>query len=357
VAAETDLVIVGGGQSGLATAAVAARAGRRPLLFEAGDEPVGSWPRYYDSLTLFSPARFSALPGRRFPGDPDRYPTRDEVVGYLRGYAGALDADLRCGERVVAVAREHGGFLVRTGAGSEVRAAAVVAATGSVTRPHRPALPGLADFAGTVLHSADYREPGPYAGRRVVVVGAGNSAVQIAAELAGVARVTLATRAPVRWWPQRPLGRDLHWWLIRSGIDSSPLGLLLPGRSTPVLDDGRYRAALAAGAPDRRPMFRRLTATGCVWADGTAEPVDVLLLATGYRPDLGYLAGTGALDGRGVPPHRGGVSTTVPGLGYVGLERQRSIASATLRGVGRDADRVLRRLLPSGRTLSRRPSL
>jgi putative flavoprotein involved in K+ transport len=337
-----DLVVVGGGQSGLATAAVARQAGLRPVVLEAGEDPVGSWPRYYDSLTLFSPARFSALPGRPFPGDPDRYPTRDEVTDYLRAYAKGLDADIRCGERVTAVSTEDAGVTVRTGAGARLRARLVVAATGSYTRPHRPALPGLSAFGGTVLHSADYREPGPYAGARVVVVGGGNSAVQIATELAGVARVTLATRSPLRWWPQRPLGRDLHWWLIRSGIDSSPLGLHLGGKTTPVLDDGRYRAALAAGAPDRRPLFQRVAESGVIWADGTGEAVDVLLLATGYRPDLDYLAGTGALDGTGQPLHRRGLSTTVPGLGYVGLEHQRSIASATLRGVGRDAGYVLK---------------
>ena len=86
----------------------------------------------------------------------------------------------------------------------------MITATGYFDRPHRPTLPGLPDFGGTVLHSADYRGPGPYAGARVVVVGGGNSAVQIATELAGVARVTLATRSPLRWWPQRPFGLDLH---------------------------------------------------------------------------------------------------------------------------------------------------
>jgi cation diffusion facilitator CzcD-associated flavoprotein CzcO len=98
--AVADVVIVGGGQSGLAAAYAAGRAGLRPLVLEAGAEPVGSWPHYYDSLALFSPARFSALPGRPFPGDGERYPTRDEVVAYLRAYAANLDADIRCQQRV-----------------------------------------------------------------------------------------------------------------------------------------------------------------------------------------------------------------------------------------------------------------
>jgi putative flavoprotein involved in K+ transport len=339
--AVANVVIVGGGQSGLAAAYAAGRAGLRPLVLEAGAEPVGSWPRYYDSLALFSPARFSALPGRPFPGDCERYPTRDEVVAYLRAYAANLDADIRCDQRVDTVDRgEDGRVIARTATGLEVEAGMVIAATGGFRRPHRPALPGLEHFTGAVLHSSQYRAPEAFAGRRVVVVGAGNSAVQIAADLASLARVTLATRAPLRWQPQRPLGRDLHWWLIRSGLDSAPIGRWLD-RGTSIVDDGRYRAAVRSGNPDRRPMFTRLDGDGVRWSDGTRERVDAVILATGYRPGLDYLSAIGALDGDERPLHRRGISTTVSGLGYVGLPHQRSIASATLRGAGPDAEYVI----------------
>jgi putative flavoprotein involved in K+ transport len=339
--AVADVVVVGGGQSGLAAAYAAGRAGLRPLVLEAGAEPVGSWPRYYDSLALFSPARFSALPGRPFPGDCERYPTRDEVVAYLRAYAANLDADIRCDQRVDTVDRgEDGRVIARTATGLEVEAGMVIAATGGFRRPHRPALPGLEHFTGAVLHSSQYRAPEAFAGRRVVVVGAGNSAVQIAADLASLARVTLATRAPLRWQPQRPLGRDLHWWLIRSGLDSAPIGRWLD-RGTSIVDDGRYRAAVRSGNPDRRPMFTRLDGDGVRWSDGTRERVDAVILATGYRPGLDYLSAIGALDGDERPLHRRGISTTVSGLGYVGLPHQRSIASATLRGAGPDAEYVI----------------
>ncbi|MFD6951356.1 FAD-dependent oxidoreductase [Nocardiopsis sp. TSRI0078] len=339
------LVVVGAGQAGLATAHAANRRGVSPLVLEAADHVGGSWPHYYDSLTLFSPARFSALPGLPLPGDPDRYPLRDEIADYLRDYAGRLDADIRCGRRVEEVERSEEGFLLTTVDGFRVRAAAVVSATGGFSRPHRPALPGLEDFTGTVLHSAEYRSPASFGGRRVVVVGGGNSGVQITAELAGAARVSLATRRPVAWANQRPLGRDVHWWFVRGGLDAAPLRRVWERGPTLVNDDGRYRAAFASGNPDRREMFVRLEGDKVIWADGTVERVDTLLLATGYRPALDHLTPTGALDERGRPLHRGGVSTTVPGLGYVGLEFQRSFSSATLRGVGRDARRVLRRIL------------
>ncbi|WP_017594196.1 flavin-containing monooxygenase [Nocardiopsis potens] len=338
------LLIIGAGQAGLAAAHAAAARGVRPLVLEAAGETGGSWPHYYDGLVLFSPARFSALPGRPFPGDPERYPLRDEVVDYLRAYAEGLDADIRCGHRVTSLVRERGALVAATAGGDRFEAPAAITATGAFTRPHRPALPGLGEFTGTVLHAADYRSPEPFAGQRVVVVGGGNSAVQIAAELAGSARVTLASRAPVAWADQRPLGRDVHWWFARSGLDSAPLRRIWEKGPTLVNDDGRYRAAFASGNPDRREVFTRLEGGKAVWADGEAEPVDTVVLATGYRPALDYLEGSGALDGRGAPLHRGGVSTRVPGLGHVGLEFQRSFSSATLRGVGRDARHVVRRL-------------
>jgi putative flavoprotein involved in K+ transport len=349
-----DVVIIGGGQSGLAAAYAAQRAGLRSVVLEAGAEPVGSWPHYYDSLTLFSPARFSALPGRPFSGDGERYPTRDEVVAYLRTYAAGLDTDIRCGQRVDTVEHsENGRVIARTATGLEVEAEMAVAATGGFRRPHRPALAGLERFTGAVLHSSQYRAPKAFAGRRVVVVGAGNSAVQIAADLAQVARVSLATRAPLRFQPQRLLGRDLHWWLNRSGLDSASIGRWLD-RGTSVIDDGRYRAALRSGNPDPRPMFTELDGDGVRWSDGTRERVDAVILATGYRPGLDYLAAVGALDDDGRPLHRRGISITVPRLGYVGLPHQRSIASATLRGAGPDAEHVIAGLLGAAHP-TRRP--
>ncbi|MFG2336212.1 flavin-containing monooxygenase [Streptomyces yangpuensis] len=341
-----EVVVIGGGQSGLATAHALVTAGLKPVVLEASDRAAGSWPHYYDSLTLFSPARFSALPGMPFGGDPDRYPHRDEVVTYLTAYAARLQADIRTGHRVIAVRADGSGFTVELEGGGQLRSRAVVAASGSFGRPHHPGLPGLEAFAGQVLHAADYRSPAPFAGQRVVVVGAGNSAVQIAAELAHESRTSLATRAPVTFARQRLLGKDLHFWLTRSGLDHAPLGRLLKTPpAPPVLDDGRYRAALTARTPDRRPMFSRLTDDRVTWADGSTERLDALILATGYRPHLPYLAGLdGALDPAGLPLHRGGASPAHPRLEFVGLEWQRSLSSNTLRGVGRDAARAARRL-------------
>ncbi|MBZ2199037.1 NAD(P)/FAD-dependent oxidoreductase [Ruania sp. N2-46] len=332
---------MGAGQSGLATARAVRDRGLEPLVLEAGDRPVGSWPSYYDSLRLFSPARYSGFPGFLFGGDPDRYPARDEVVDHLARYAAHLGVEVRMGTRVSTVERAGSAFLVRTAEGEEVIGSAVIAATGSFANPVTPSLPGLEAFAGRVVHSAAYREPADFAGQRVVVVGGGNSAVQIAHELNEVARLTLATREPITFAAQRPAGRDLHFWFRVSGFDRlSPAWLRRLVRAPLVLDTGTYRDAVESGRLERRPMFARVEHGEVVWSDGSRESVDALVLATGYRPALAYLHALGALDEAGMPRHRGGISTTHPGLGYVGLELQRSFSSNTLRGVHRDADHV-----------------
>jgi putative flavoprotein involved in K+ transport len=339
-----DALVVGGGQAGLAAGYHFRRAGLSFEILEAAEEPGGSWPGYYESLTLFSPSRYSALPGMPFPGPPDRYPTRDEVVGYLRRYAEAFGLPVSTGERVLRAERAGAGFRVLTAGGGEYRARTLIAATGSFAKPHRPRFPGQEAFRGRILHVAEYRNPAPFRGKRVVVVGAGNSAVQIAYELAAVARTTLATRAPLRFEPQTILGRDVHFWLSVSGLDRLPLGRLFdvsePGG---VVDDGTYAAAVRSGRPGRRPVFSRLTESGVVWDDGTEEPVDAVLLATGYGPNLDYLRPLGALRDDGRPEQRGGMSRAIPGLYFIGLPFQTSFASATLRGVGSDAALVVAR--------------
>ncbi len=334
-----DAIVIGGGQSGLAAARALLTHGVTPLVLESGREPVGSWPRYYDSLTAFSPVGFSAMPGLRFDGDPDHYPHRDEVVAYLRRYARGLDVEIRPATTVTAVEHREG-FVVRTDAGETLAALSVVAASGSFGNPYVPALARQDAFSGRQLHVADYDNSDRYAGQRVLVVGGGNSAVQVAYELAQVASVSLASRRPIVFFPQILDGRDVHYWLTTSGFDRLPPAWLAQIITTRfVMDTGDYRNAFEAGVMDRRPMFTRFQDGTVVWPDGQREAIDTVIYATGYQPDLSYLEPLGALDA-GRPKHAGGISTTHPGLAYVGLEFQRSFASNTLRGVHRDAEHV-----------------
>jgi putative flavoprotein involved in K+ transport len=338
-----DALVIGAGQAGLAAGYHLNRADLSFEILEAAEEPGGSWPRYYESLKLFSPARYSGLPAMPFPGPPDRYPTRDEATAYLRHYAEVFGLPVSTGERVLHAERAGAGFRVLTASGGEYRARTLIAATGSFSKPHRPRFPSQGAFRGRILHAAEYRNAEPFRGKRVVVVGGGNSAVQIAHELAGVAETTLATRAPLRFEPQTILGRDVHFWLSVSGLDRLPLGRFFdvsePGA---VVDDGTYAAAVRAGRPGRRPVFSRFTESGVDWDGGEEEEaVDAVLLATGYRPNLDYLRPLGVLREDGRPYQRAGIARSVPGLYFVGLPFQTSFASATLRGVGPDAALVV----------------
>ena len=294
------VIVVGAGQSGLA-AARALRELRMPtVILEASDRPTGSWPRYYDSLRMFSPAGYSSMPGMPFPGAPDHYPGRDEVTDYLERYAGRArrrDPDQHprgddpAGRE--GVPRPHRGW---TG----LPASGIVAASGSFSNPYRPSFPGEDTFTGELSHVADYRNPTPYAGKRVIVVGAGDSAAQVANELAPVATVTIATRHPVRFIPQRVGGHDVHYWFRETGFDTLPavwLSKIIGG--SVVTDSVGFEQTLAEGRVDRRPMFTALDGGRVVWSDGQREPVDAIILATGYRPSLRYLRELGALDEHG----------------------------------------------------------
>ena len=182
----------------------------------------------------------------------------------------------------------------------------------------------------------------PYAGMRVIVVGAGDSAAQVANELAPIAEVTLAVRHPLRFIPQRIAGQDVHYWLGETGFDSLPAPWLskIAGGSL-ITDSVGFQQTLADGLVDVRPMFAALDHEDVVWSEDERERVDAIILATGYRPSLSYLEELGALDVDGAPLHVGGISTTHLGLVYVGLEHQRSFASNTLRGVSADAAAVV----------------
>ena len=340
-----DTLVIGAGQAGLATGYWLKHTGLSFALLEAGNRPTGSWPHYYDSLTLFSPARYSSLPGMPFPGDPDHYPGRDEVTRYLSTYAQRFHLPIMLERRVERVFTEGTQFQVITAGGERYQARSMIAATGSFHQPYLPTFRGQDTFQGQLLHAATYHSPEAFRNQRVVVVGAGNSAVQIAVELARLARVTLSSRNPINFRPQRIGGRDVHFWAWLTGLDRLPLGTWWQRHATTaVLDTGRYQQAFRDSLLDQRALLQAFTADGVVWDDGSHEPVESVIFATGYRPGLDYLQELGAVDEDGYPRQRAGVSHVTPGLYFVGQQFQRTYASATLRGVGADAARVVSHL-------------
>ncbi len=341
-----DAVLIGAGQAGLAAAYYLQQASLNFTILEADEAVGGAWRHYYDSLQLFSPARYSSLPGLPFPGDPDRYPLRDEVVDYLETYAAAFDFPMITGAAVENLSRENETFQLHLAAGKTITAKTVIVATGMFKNPNEPQLPGQSEFAGQITHAANYLNPTPFLGQRVIVVGGGNSAVQIGVELAKTAEVTIASREPISFAPQRILGKDVHYWLTKSGVDKLPVGQwfgFMVGEA--VLDQGEYRAAIRQKRPDRRPMFKAFRENGVVWENGRFEEVDAVIFATGYRPNLPFLQNFDGPDNSDRPRHKGGVSQSMPGLYFIGFPWQRSHRSATLRGVGPDAAYVVRQLI------------
>lgn len=348
-----DTLVIGAGQAGLALGYHLQRAGRRFALLDAADRVGSSWRDRWDSLTLFTPRRYDALPGLPFPGDPDGHPGKDEVAAYLEAYATRFELPIRLGHRVTSVRRDgSGGFTVATSAAT-FAARQVVVATGGFSGPAIPAAAGHLDPRVAQLHSSAYRNPDGVPGGHVVVVGAGNTGVQIARELAAAGRrVTLAASSVGRALPQRLLGRDLFAWFDLLGtMDLAPetrIGRRLASENTIV-------------GTDLRALFRVVERAGrVVGADGPAlalaggglvEP-DAVVWATGYRPHYPWLR-VPVLDETGTPLHHRGV-TDVPGLEFLGLPWQRNRGSALLGFVGRDAEICAGRL---GRHLDRAADL
>src|SRR4051794_33831278 len=207
-----EVVVVGGGQAGLAIGYHLAQQGRDFAILETAAEPAAAWRARWESLRLFTPVRYDSLPGRPFPGDPDGYPTRDEVVDYLTGYARHFELPVELSSPVRAVsAADGGGYLVEL-EGRTYLADQVVIATGPFQVPRVPAIAERLSRGVVHFHSSEYRTPDALPPGPVVVVGGGNTGFQIAAELSATHEVHLSIGSRQAPLPQRLLGRDLFRW-------------------------------------------------------------------------------------------------------------------------------------------------
>jgi putative flavoprotein involved in K+ transport len=334
VVGDVEILVVGAGQAGLATAHHLAKGAVRFAVLEAGEQAGGSWLRRWDSLTLFTPARFSSLPGRGLPGDPDRYPTRTEIADYLRDYASAFPVTYSTGvERVEPV---DGRFHVATDKGRWT-ASAVVVATGAFQVASVPTF--TADLSDSVfqVHTSGYTHPVQVPPGRVLVVGAGNSGLQVAAELSASHEVHLAVGSKQMPLPRRVLGKDIFWWLDRLGFTRAPLEKMpkwLAGDGDVLIGQSVEKTAARTGLTVH-PRATAASGGSVSFVDGSTLDVDAVVWATGYRPDYRWLP-EAVVDGSGAPVHRRGV-TPIDGIYFVGLENQYSSASSLIGWVERDA--------------------
>ncbi|MDB1088080.1 ArsO family NAD(P)H-dependent flavin-containing monooxygenase [Streptomyces sp. ACA25] len=334
-----DVVVIGGGQAGLAAGYHLRRLGLDFVILDAQDRPGGAWRHMWDSLRLFSPAAHSSLPGRPMPAQPgETYPDAPHVVRYLAEYEERYGLPVHRPVRVHGVHDEGRLLRIATDTGTW-RAGAVVSATGTWWRPFLPSVPGMGSFRGRQLHTTGYRHPGEFARQRVVVVGGGNSAAQIAADLLGHTQVTWATKNPPRFLPDDVDGRVLfdtatarRRALERGDPDTGGVAALGDVVVTPAVREARDSGLLKAEL-----MFIRLAPDGPVWADGTTGRADAVIWCTGFRPALSHLSPLALRGHRGQIPTEGTRARDEPRLHLHGYGDWTGPASATLIGTGRPA--------------------
>jgi putative flavoprotein involved in K+ transport len=345
-ASSLDVLVIGGGQAGLAMGYELAQRGKTFQILDAGSEIGDAWRSRWDSLVLFTPAQYDNLPGLAFPAERDTYPGRDEVAGYLKGYAAEFELPVRLGARVTSLTRESGVYLAKAGA-ETLEAEQVVVATGPFQVPLVPSVAEGLDSEVHQIHSADYRRPEAIPSGRVLVVGAANSGCQIAMELSGTHQVELAVGHRIPAVPQRPLGRDVWWWAKGLGLDrvtaTSRLGKRLAGRDQ-VIGDGPRQLARRHGVRIR-PRVSKATGRMVTFADDNSSEFDAVVWATGFRTDHSWVDVPGLKDERGRLQQKRGV-TSSPGLYTLGLTWQHTRGSALLGWVGGDAAFIAEQIAP-----------
>lgn len=362
-----NTVIVGSGPAGIATAAGLERRGLDPIVLERGSTLAPAWRHHYDRLHLHTNKQSSGLPGRPMPADYPKYPSRDQVAEYLADYAVGEGVRVRLSTEVTSIRRQGDGWFVRTANGDAIYASNVVVATGLSHFPRMPRYPKQDLFAGTILHSADYRNGRPYEGKYVLVVGFGNSAGEIALDLmehgafafisvrspsvvvprdiAGIPILTIS-----RWLSVLPpkladwLAKPVLWAMMgdvaRVGIPKAnwgPMQQIADQKKIPMLDVGTMDA-LRSGVIKARPGIDRFTETGVMFAGGTSEPFDAVIFATGYEPGVDRLLESteGLLDDEGRPLVSGG-RTAEPGLYFCGFVEP---PTGRFREIGIEAERI-----------------
>jgi|SRR5579884_223377 len=331
-----DVVVIGAGQAGLAIGYFLARAGRRFLIVDGADSIAAAWRGRWDSLTLFTPRRYDSLPGLAFAGDPDGYPQRDEVIAYLEQYAATFELPVEPGSAVRSLDAEGGRFVVGLD-DRQIEADQVVVATGPFQVPRVPALVGELAPDLFQAHSTAYRRPSDLPEGTVLVVGGGNTGFQIAKELAATHPVHLAVGARQTPLPQTFLGRDLFWWLTKTGLlkktVESRLGRRLRDRDTLIGSSPRRLKRHGVELKTRAVAASGRTVS---FADGSELDVDSVIWATGYQPDRSWIK-LPVTDQNGAVNHRRGV-TDVPGLYFLGLSWQYTRGSALLGWIKDDAE-------------------
>jgi putative flavoprotein involved in K+ transport len=345
-----DTLVIGAGQAGLAAGYYLQRAGVHFALLDAAEEIGAAWKQRWDSLRLFTPARYNSLPGMPFPGERYSLPTKDEVAEYLKAYAKRFDLPVRLRTGVRSLRRDGDAYTVTTASGASLTARSIIVATGANQQPYVPAFAAGLKPELLQLHSSAYRRPSQLPDGGVLVVGAGNSGAQIALELADSARRVVLSGPDTGSLPRRFLGRDIYDWLwptlMRPSVDSALGRRLMRGRlfaGDPLI--GMSASSLAH--PNLTRAGRTVGVRGGLplLDDGSVvEGIVAVVWCTGFRPDFGWIE-LPVLGLDGYPVHRRGLAPDAPGLAFLGMRYQYRVGSALLGGVGEDAAYVVSQTL------------
>ena len=341
-----ETVIVGGGQAGLAVGHHLARRGRRFVILDAHRRIGDAWRQRWDSLQLFTPARYDGLPGMPFPAPAWAFPTKDQVADYLEAYAARFDLPVRSGVRVDRLSRDGDRYLVAAG-GRRWEADHVVVASGAYQRPRIPAFAAGLDPGILQLDPIRYREPSQLPAGGVLVVGAGNSGAEIAHEVSGAHPTWLSgpdtghipVRTGGRW--DRLLTPPFWWFASRVLTVDTPIGRKVRPKAlvTPAPLERVRPKELAAAGVGRVPRTVGVRDGAPLLEDGRVMEVATVVWCTGFRPDFGWVE-LPVLDEHGLPVHHRGVVGSEPGLYFLGLWFLSGFTSSLLGGVGRDAEHV-----------------
>lgn len=338
---EIDTLVIGAGQAGLATGYYLQQTGVPFLIVDSNNRVGDSWRRRYDSLRLFTPRAYSALPPIDMPGHPWGYPDKDEIADYLELYSMALELPMQLETSIHSAVKREGQFIVETNQGRFVSNRLIVA-SGPFQRPYIPAFGSKLSANINQLHTAEYRSASDMPPGRLIVIGGGNSGGQIAYECASTHRVTLSAGNAIKYLPYKLLGRSLFWWyerigLLRKGPDTRLGGKLM--KKQDPLYGFELKRAIAQGKLQVAPRAVDAEGEAVLFEDGSRATADGVLWATGFRPEYDWLQVAGAKDDRGIPIHARGISP-VAGLYYVGLPWQSCRGSALIGWVARDASYI-----------------
>jgi putative flavoprotein involved in K+ transport len=333
---ETEVLVIGGGQAGLAMGHHLADRGLRFLIVDANPEVGHVWRSRWDSLRLFTSAEYNDLPGMQFPGSRGSYPGKDEIADFLAAYATEFDLPLRLGTQITSLTRQDDRYLARS-EDATIWARQVVVATGPFHTPFTPAIARYLDPDLAQIHSADYRNADILPAGRTLVVGGANSGQQIALELSDSRPVEISVGEKLPTLPQRPLGRDIWWWLTAIRLPRIPvesrLGQRLSQRD--VVIGGGIRELKRDGITIR-PRVVGGSGRTVTFEDGSAADYEAIVWATGFKVDHSWIEIPEIKDERDQVRHRRGVTDSA-GLYLLGMTWQHTRTSALLGWVGNDA--------------------